>query len=122
MPPQGPFRNTRPVDGPLPRTQRTRRLLALLLRGRWRRAEQLVPGASIFSRVGLRRSAVQLAPRPDPPVGVPSTSAAARTRGFYHSPRTAPGLPYKGSESRSAAMCLASSGFAIFAVSSRASS
>jgi hypothetical protein len=38
------------------------------------------------------RSAVQLAPSPDPPVGVPSTSAAARARGFYHSPRTPPSL------------------------------
>src|SRR3954454_22075161 len=50
------------------------------------------PAHPSFPTSALRRSAVQLAPRPDPPVGVPSTSAAVRTRGFYHSPRTAPSL------------------------------
>jgi hypothetical protein len=61
--------------------------------GLFRHAEQVLPGASISSTSAFRRSAVQLAPRPNPPVGVPSTSAAARTRGFYHSPRTVPSPP-----------------------------
>jgi hypothetical protein len=57
------------------------------------RAEQIVPDAPSKGRAAaLARSAVQLAPGPDPPVGVPSTSAAARTRGFYHSARTARSL------------------------------
>jgi hypothetical protein len=84
-------------------------------------AEQIVPGVDRKNAAALSsRSAVQLAPSPDSPVGVPSTSAAARARGFYHSPRTAPTLAQE-IEARSDSMCFRSSSSATLATVSRPS-